>query len=356
MKAARFLGAVGVVSALLWAAWSPSQAQAQGQPLLIVPFEQEGVDQTFYEDVMGQLRKDADRSEAYSVLDSQATGTMEDLLFEVGCAEVSNECLQLLGESYGAEAIMWGKIWKNDRVTLLEVKLFDVLATSYTLDPPLERSFETDDAEHLRGSIVGELQQIFFPYTGALTVSTSEPNVDIFFDGEKVGNTASGPVTLSGRPLGEHIIIAREGDREVKETVVLLYETPRELELDMSRADVGGGGFQYTGTVVSGSVSGLFLAGGLVFAILTQQETDAANEESGLAAIDPNKANDILNAGKTNETLQYICWGVGGAALISTAIFYFLESGEEAPAQGAATWFGPMPLPNGGGAAFGGRF
>ena len=40
-----------------------------------------------------------------------------------------------------------------------EIKLFDVLAGSYTIDPPVERSFETSDAEQLRKSILGEFQQ-----------------------------------------------------------------------------------------------------------------------------------------------------------------------------------------------------
>jgi hypothetical protein len=355
---------VGALLVLLCAAAAQLTAQGQAQaqqPLLIVPFDQEGVDQVFYDKLMEQVRADAGKSQNYDALDAQVAGKMEDLLFEVGCAEVTSECLQLLGESYGAESIMWGQIWKNDRVTLLEIKLFDVLAGSYTIDPPVERSFETSDAEQLRKSILGEFQQIFFPYTGEITVTANEPSVDIFFDGEKVGNTSEGPVVLTGRPLGEHIIIAREGDREVTQTVVLLFDDPQKMEIDMSLADIGQPGFAYTGTVVSGSISGLFLGAGVLFAVLTQGQSDAAKDEAANPMIDVNKANDILNTGDTYQTLQYICLGVGGAALISTAVFYFFESsGSDAPAPGeeagTASWFGPMVLPGGGGAAFGGRF
>lgn len=337
-----------------------TEAQAQDRPLLIVPFDKEGVDQTFYDQVMTQVRKDADKSPEYQIIDIPAdSGGMTELLFTVGCAEVDNECLQLIGESFGVEAIMWGQLWKNERTSFLEVRMFDVLSGTYILEPPVERSIETDDAEKLKNIIIGEFQQIFFPYTGEIEVTATEDDAVIFFDGTEAGNTNDGPLTLSGRPLGEHTITARVGDKEVTESVVLLFDQKGKIEIDMSKADDPNAGFAYTGTVVSGSIAGVFLVTGSVFALLVNSKNSEIADLGEKPTLSANEANDLLSSGKNFQTLQFVSFGIGAAALVTSGVFYFLESGDAGAAEQASgdTFITPFISNDGtAGAAIGGTF
>lgn len=337
----------------------PTTTMAQDRPILLVPFDKEGVDQKFYDQLTEQIRRDAARSSDYEPLDTAATGSMADLLFAVGCEDVDVECLQLIGESFNAEVIMWGSVWRSDRGVLLEVKLFDVLSGAYLLDPPLEKSFETQDDDEAFRLVTGEIQQIFFPYTGELTVTATEPSVTILFDGQEVGTTSGGPVKLTGRPLGQHVVTAVKEGKEVSQEVVLLFDKPLEIEIDMASEGTGpvggntGSGSGYTGTIVSGSVGGAFLVTGIIFGVLTNGLQSEGNDLAGDPALGPGgpgRADEIRDLGPTYATIANICYGIGAAGIVLAGVLFFFEGGdaeEEAPDPAASTWT-PWVTPEGG--------
>jgi hypothetical protein len=342
-----------------------SEAWAQSK-LLIVPFEQEGDGvQALYGSIMEKVKADANASQDYRVSDTEVNGKLTDLLFEVGCGEVNPECLQLLAQSFGADALMWGKLWKNDRGILLEIRLFDAVSGIYVTEPPVEKSIgaenkpaEVEADAWYTNVVVGEFQQIFYPFSGEVTVATSEPGAKIFFDGSEVGDTSAGPVTLTGRPLGEHLISARIGDKEVTESVVLLKGEQPSITVDMSKADapvVTDSG--HIGSITSLSAGGAFLLGGVVMSFLVSGANDETKDLAGKPVLDATKANDLRNSGSLYQTLEFTFFGIGTAALITGGVLYFFveDSGSSEPEQ-PATSFMPVPLEGGGGFVFEGRF
>lgn len=322
-----------------------SGAEAQGRPLLIVPFERENVDDAFYTRYMDKLRSEATDSELYEPLPA-VDQTMTDLLFAVGCAEPQPECLQLIGESFQAEVIIYGSLWRNDRQALLTVQVIDLSTGASLLDVPIEATLTADDDEQLFRKLLGDVQQIFFPYTGKITVSTSEPGAEIFFDGAPVGNTANGPVTLTERALGSHSVSARIEDREVAENVTLIRGEAGEITIDMSKPVVGGGGIPYLGTYIALGIGGASLIGGGVFSFLTasaqsrsDELLDKLNSGQPLASGEPEEVSTVLSNGKTFTIVQFVLYGIGAAAVGTGAVLYFLESSEESPAAGEGEAF-----------------
>jgi len=318
-----------------------SEASAQGRPLLIVPFEREQVDDAFFNRYMDQIRSDAEASDAYKPME-KIDQTLNDLLFAVGCAEPQPECLQLIGETFNAEVILYGSLWRNDRQTLHTVQMYDLLTGTSLLDVPIESTYETDDDEQLFRRLVAEVQQVFFPYTGQLIVTTTEPAAEILFDGAPVGNTNTGPLELSGRPLGEHAVSARIGDKEVSETIVLMRNEKPEVLIDMSKEPVVTGGTPHLGSYIAFGVGGAALIGGGVFSFLTssaQSDADDLMAKQVLSEGEVTDANTVLTNGPTFQTVQFVLYGVGAASVITGAVLYFLfegSEGEAAPAEPAA--------------------
>ena len=83
----------------------PGHVMAQEIPLLIVPFDKEQMDDEMYKRVMDQIKADVAQNPEYKVLPDIEQG-MTDLLFSVDCAEPDPECLQQIGETFGAEMIL----------------------------------------------------------------------------------------------------------------------------------------------------------------------------------------------------------------------------------------------------------
>jgi hypothetical protein len=322
---------------------SPTSANAQGRPLLVIPFEREQISDEDFNRFLSQIRADADESSEYSVL-PPVDQALSDLLFAVGCAEPDPECLQLIGESFGAEVILYGSVWRNDRTLLQTVNLFDVLTGASVLDNPIEETFENDNPEELFDIMVATIQQIFFPYTGELTVNTTDPGAEIFFDGEPVGNTASGPLSLTGRPLGHHIITARQGELEAAKPVVLVHGRAGNVEINVAEAAQAGGGSDYGHlfSYVAFGVGGASLIGGVVFSFMTSSADKRAAElgdvkaNPRLTSADTDEADGLRNSGPTYQLLQYLFYGVGTAAIITGGVLYYYEgSDSESPSESA---------------------
>ncbi len=335
------------------------EAAAQGRPVLIVPFERENIDDAFYARFMEQIRTDAAESDLYEPL-PKVDRPMSELLFEVGCAEPQPECLQLIGESFGAEVIIYGEIARNDRRALETVQAVDLLTGASVLDVPIELALEADDDEQLFRKLIGNIQQIFFPYTGKLTVSTSEPGAEILFDGQKVGDTNAGPVTVSERALGEHAVTARIGDREVSQSVTLVRGQTAEVLIDMSQPVVEGG-IPYLGTYIALGIGGVGLIGGGVFSFLTSSAQsrhdellDKLNKGQPLSKSESEEVSTVLSNGKTFTIVQFVLYGIGAAAVGTGAVLYFLEGEESAPAGEA--FFSPQIGPDNIGATVGFSF
>lgn len=348
----------GVLVLMAAMALAPQQAEAQGRPLLIVPFERDNIDDIFFQTLMDRARGSASGAAEYVTLDP-VDSTLADLLFAVGCADPSVECMQLVAESFGAEVILHGKVWGNDRGIYLEVHLFDAQLGSELIDEPIERSFASEDKELLLKMAVGEIQQVFYPFTGEISINSVEPSTTILFDGAEVGNTSEGPVKLTGVKLGEHQVTARKDDAEVTEVIVLLHDTPMDVTLDPNAQSttnpvVGGDDFDHVGSVIAFSVGGAAMLTGVIFSALVDAQNAEAERLGKLDVIPGQEARDVEQAGGRFETLQFVFYGVGAAALATGAVLFFLEGSDEAPATGS--WISPLITEDGVGASVGGRF
>ncbi|MEL6180116.1 MAG: hypothetical protein AAFS10_14245 [Myxococcota bacterium] len=354
------IGPVLAALAVLLGACVAFTASAQAQSkVLVVPFEREQVDEAFYQRLMAQIKDEINATGEYEVM-PDIEQEMSDLLFSVGCAEPEPECLQQIGESLGADMILYGSLWRNGPVCLQTVNFFDALAATSVLDAPIERTFETEDEELLFNMLVAEVQQIFYPFTGEVTVTTTEdPGVEILFDGVPVGDTSAGPLSLTGRPLGEHVITARvviEGEtREVNQSVVLLKEQPVDMTVDMTVAEPVS---SFNWSYVALGVGGAALIGGAVFSILTanaQSTVDDLGDIESNPTIDTNEANNALNSGPNYATTQFVLYGIGTAALITGAVLWYFEGSDEegAPDQtdAPAALITPFVTPDGGAGA-----
>ena len=338
-----------------------SQADAQGRPLLLVPFERDNIDDIFYSTLMQRSRESAAGAREYQALDPIETG-LQELLTQFGCEEASPECLQQVAEIFGAEVILYGKVWGNERGIYLEVNLFDAQLGEEIIEDPIKKGFESADKEQLLQMAVGELQQVFYPFTGELTVASTEPATQIIFDGAEVGNTTDGPIKLTGRRLGEHIVTARKGDDEVTQTIVLLHDTPMSITLDPTADDGGGGGggggggegYAHWGSTIVGAVGVASLATGAIFSVMVDGQNSEVEDIAKRDQIDPGEADDALNSGKQLEALQFVFYGIGAAAIGTAAVLYFTEGGEES--EGAST-ISPLITGDGGiGVSVGGSF
>lgn len=327
----------------VFALGAPSPAQAQGRPLLVIPFEREQVSDDDYSRFIAQVRTDADQSSEYTVLPS-VDQSLTDLLFAVGCAEPDPECMQLIGESFGAEVILYGSVWRNDRTLLQTVSLFDVTTGASALEVPIEETYDSDDPDEIFDFMVATIQQIFFPYTGELTIATAEPGAAVFFDGEPVGNTETGPLDLTGRPLGHHIITARQGELEVTKAVVLVHGRPANVTLNIEEAAAAAGGnYGHLFSYAAFGVGGAALVGGMVLSYLTNSASDRAVElgdtkaNPSLTSAETDEADSIRNSGPTFQLLQYIFYGLGTAAVVTGGVLYYYEGSDTpAPSESAS--------------------
>lgn len=353
--------AFAVVSGL-WLGLSATEVQAQGRNLLVVPFERDNIDDIFYTTLMKQARDSAGGAAEYVALDP-VDSELTELLFGVGCDEATVECMQLVAETFGADVIMYGKIWNNDRGIYLEVKLFDAQLGGDLLEDPVERSFQSDDKETLLKMAVGEIQQVFYPFTGELTVASTEPATAIIFDGAEVGNTSNGPVRLSGVRLGEHVLTARTDSNEVTQTIILLHDEPQSLTIDPTVPAVSGGGvasgpgFQHWGSSIAFGVGTAGLVTGAIFSVLVNTQNNEVERLAGQNVVNASEANDTLSKGDRLNSLQFVFYGIGAAAVTTGAVLYLFEGGDEAGGEASGSrWIAPMATDEGVGAAFGGTF
>ncbi len=347
------------LGALMWA--TPQEAQAQGRQLLIVPFERDNVDDLFYSTLMKQARDAAGGAAEYVTLDP-IDSDLNELLFGVGCEDASVECMQMVAETFGAQVIMYGKLWGNDRGIFLEVRIFDAQLGEDLLEEPVSRSFESKDKEQLLKMAIGEIQQIFYPFTGELTVSSTEPATTIMLDGAEVGNTSNGPVKLTGLRLGEHVLTAAQGDTEVTQTIVLMHDTPENITVDPTKPieDPGGGsggeGFAHVGSVTAFSVGGAALLTGAVFSVLVNSQNSEVERLSNQPIPDATANNDALQSGERLNALQFVFYGVGATAIAVGAVLYLFEGDDSSEEGEGNAYIAPMMTGDGVGASIGGTF
>ena len=98
---------------------------------------------------------------------------------------------------------------------------------------------------------------------------------------------------------------------------------------------------------------------GTVFFVLGTSDhnkiTGAANYDKAgqVVALTESRANDLRDSGTTKKTVGGVLWGMGGAALVTSAVLFIMQRGGSAEGNVA---FGATPLPGGAAGSIVGRF
>ena len=110
-----------------------------------------------------------------------------------------------------------------------------------------------------------------------------------------------------------------------------------------------GQGLRYTGVGV-GILGGASLAAGVVFSVLVRQTQKSVENQTANDIVDGTAIKGKNDEGQRYETLQWISYGVGAAAVATGSVLYWLGTRSGNP-QVAGTCVSPLFLANGAGAS-----
>jgi tetratricopeptide (TPR) repeat protein len=102
-----------------------------------------------------------------------------------------------------------------------------------------------------------------------------------------------------------------------------------------------------TAGIVTASVGVVGVAAGVIFGLRARSLSNQVETATQFNA-------DDASAGKRAETLEWVCYGVGAAALVTGVVLTIVGSSNHA--DGAHSYLSPMIVPQGAGLSAGGRF
>lgn len=181
----------------------------------------------------------------------------------------------------------------------------------------MERSLER--LVNLAGSLETSEQQ-----AGLLEVNSSPSEAVVKINDKVVGMT---PLREAYAPGTYVMTIEAPGYREVRRTVKL--QSGREVVVD---AKLESSGRPWTWVTLSSAV--LLAGGGVTMGVLAQRELDEASEAE---AKRDEGFDEIVKRGRGFAQGSMILYGLAGAALIGSGVFYVLESPDEDEVSPGAT-------------------
>jgi hypothetical protein len=133
-------------------------------------------------------------------------------------------------------------------------------------------------------------------------------------------------------------------------TATATTATPIVSTRSQSTPPAPGRGLRYTG-IVAGIFGGAALATGVVFSLLVKQTKSDVENQTKNDVVAASAVSGKLADGRRYETLQWISYGVGAAAVITGSVLYWMgtESATAEP-QVSSTYVFPVFMANGGGA------
>ena len=110
-----------------------------------------------------------------------------------------------------------------------------------------------------------------------------------------------------------------------------------------------GRGLRYAGVgcLIFGGVA---LASGVVFSLLVNQTKSDVESKTANSGVPASAISGDLSNGSRYETLQWVSYGVGAAAVVTGAVLYYFGARQETPSTSTAM-FSPVILNHGAGAA-----
>jgi len=263
-----------------------------------------------------------------------ATLKLDDLMFAVGCKQASVACLQQIGQTVKATALIVGQARKVGDAVELSLRWFDVKTgidqgnTVRLL--PLEKGARTK----ILYSAVRELLGVKTPpptsqeATGGLSVSASIPYVEIVIDGQPRGAV---PLELRGLRVGNYTILARrDGYLNWQGKVEIKPDGIARLEIEMVPAPLTGARPGYfeairTRTWVIAGAGLLAVAVGGAFAAHLKAQQNHMDETKGVTLDEIRQMQDYKETGERDAIVANVLFGVGGAAVLAAGVLSYLD-------------------------------
>jgi hypothetical protein len=317
--------------AALLAALAPSAALAapldEGSSMVLLPVEGDRTIPTLSTELQAALAQLGRKVQP-------STLKLDDLMFAVGCKKASVACLQQIGQTVKASALIVGQARKVGESVELSLRWFDVKTGIDQGNAVRLLPLEAGARGKILAAAVRDLLGIKTPppssqeATGGLSVSASIPYVEVVIDGQPRGAV---PLELRGLPVGSYTIVARrdgylswQGKAEVKAGGLT------RIEVEMVPAAGGTAAPGYfeairTRTWVIGAAGLLAVAIGGAFAAHLKAQQNHMDETKGVTLDEIRQMQDYKETGERDAIAANVLFGVGGAAVIAAGVLSYLD-------------------------------
>lgn len=290
----------------------------------------------------------------------------EDALRSLKACTGRAACVAQWAAPLQVDRVVVGALDRTESTYLVKLFLVDLKSKSVvsSVDRSIliaSRRLQSDVAAAIPGLLEGKAEA-----KGKLTVSTTSPNANMYFDGELVGRT---PFTVETKP-GKHTLkVTKEGylpverfvnveENRNEQVALMLTKIPGavvedDLPVAAKKAEAQGGGFSLpVGTWVAAGAALAAVGVGTYFAVAT-------NDVSNRAGTGPvfNVTRQEAMGARTSALATNICWGVAGAAAAASVLIAVLTpGGDSAPAAAPAPQASIASLPGGAAVSLSGSF
>ncbi len=267
----------------------------------------------------------------------QASGLgLEDLQIAVGCADRSVACLQQIGQSIKASAILL--VSAQGKATTLHaevtMRVFDVATGA---DRARSRVLLPLDAVERQAVMNRAVSRLFAAPTGAsepaaptgsLIVTTVQRLVELELDGQPRGTP---PLELRNLPPGKYRLTARlDGHHRWSTTAVVMANRVTRVRIDLvptARPTVSRGfldSIRLPTWIVTG-VGLVSLTTGAIFGAHLISQQNAFDASSGDTPADVRKMESLKDSGERDALVANVLFGVGSTALVAAAMMAYID-------------------------------
>jgi hypothetical protein len=262
-----------------------------------------------------------------------STLKLDELMFAVGCKKASVACLQQIGQTVKASALIVGQARKAGDAVELSIRWFDVKTGVDQGNAVRLLPLEAAARARIVYAVVRELLGITTlaptsqEATGSLSVSASIPYVEVVLDGQPRGAV---PLELRGLRIGSYTVLARrdgyltwQGKAEIKAGGV----TRIEVEMMPAPESATPGFFEAirTRTWVIAGAGLLCVAVGGAFAAHLKAQQNHMDESKGITLDEIRQMQDYKESGERDAIAANVLFGVGGAAVIAAGVLSYFD-------------------------------
>ncbi|MCC6749940.1 MAG: PEGA domain-containing protein, partial [Deltaproteobacteria bacterium] len=261
---------------------------------------------------------------------------LDDLMLAVACSQRSVACLQKIGRTVRATALLLASAKKEGGEITLSLRWLDVGSGvdrgSATVLLPLEKGARATALDRAVRKLLGKAEPsqkpaggpaarpepppLAMPPTGTLELSSLLPFVEVTIDGQPRGAL---PLRLDAVPPGHYAIVARRpGYRTWRSTVEVKVGRTVRVEIDLDKEGgrvVASSGFfeslrPHTWLTLGAGLSCFAIGAGFAAHLRSQQ--NAFDQTRGVTPAELTALRHYQDVGQRDATVANVMFGVGG--------------------------------------------